>query len=74
VAQCLGVGKQYSAVGSVPSLYQGRTNVNLWPPFSVTVTPMQATAPCSTHGLVSTGSSFMLFMKFWKQNVYKDNH
>jgi hypothetical protein len=53
VTNCLDVGKQYSVVGSVPPLYQGQTNVNLWPPFSVTVTPVQPTAPCSTYGLVS---------------------
>jgi hypothetical protein len=53
VTQCLDGGKQYSVVGSVPPLYQGGTNVNLWSPFSVTVTPIQPTAPCSTYGLVS---------------------
>jgi hypothetical protein len=56
VNQCIGAGKQYSSVGSVPPLYQGGNNVNLWPPFSVAVTPLQQTAPCLTHGLVSYGS------------------
>jgi hypothetical protein len=64
VNQCLGVGKQYSSVRSVPPQYQGGTNVNLWPPFSVIVTPLQQTAPCSTRGLVSYESFFMLFIKF----------
>jgi hypothetical protein len=53
VTQCFDVGKQYPVVGGVPPLYQGGTNVNLWPPFSVTVTPLQPTAPCSTYRLVS---------------------
>ncbi|XP_069696493.1 period circadian protein isoform X2 [Periplaneta americana] len=56
LSQCLGVaatGKQYSGVGSVPPIFQGGTNVNLWPPFSVTVTPLQPTPPCSTHGFAT---------------------
>ena len=54
ISQCLGMGssKQYPSVGNAPPLFQSGTNVNLWPPFSVTVTPLQATPPCSTHGLV----------------------
>jgi len=54
VNQCLGVGKQYSALGSVSPLCQGGTNVNLWPPFSIT--SLQPTAPCLARGLVSCGS------------------
>ncbi|KAJ9592038.1 hypothetical protein L9F63_001417, partial [Diploptera punctata] len=43
-------GKPYPTVGNVPSLFQGGANVNLWPPFSVTVTPIQPTPPCSSQG------------------------
>jgi period circadian protein len=50
VTQCLDFGKQYPVVGNVPPLYQSGPNMNLWPPFSVTVTPLQPTAPCSTYG------------------------
>jgi period circadian protein len=53
VNQCLDVGKQYSSLGNVSPLCQGGTNVNLWPPFSLT--SLQATSPCSSHGLVSCG-------------------
>ncbi|XP_021930791.1 period circadian protein isoform X2 [Zootermopsis nevadensis] len=54
VNHCLGIGKQHSSVRSVPRQYQGGTNVNLWPPF--TVAPMQQTAPCSTRGMFTANT------------------
>jgi hypothetical protein len=66
VNQCHGVGKQYSSLQSMPPQYQAGANVNLWPPFSVSVTPLQQTAPCSTHGLVNYGSLFRVICKVSK--------
>nr|ADO24377.1 period [Laupala paranigra] len=34
---------------AVPSMFPGSPNVNLWPPFSVTVTPHLSSQPCFAH-------------------------
>nr|BAL72156.1 PERIOD, isoform 2 [Apteronemobius asahinai] len=38
---------------TVPPIYSGSPNVNLWPPFSVTVTPLQSSQPCFAHSTYS---------------------
>ncbi|GLH14252.1 Period circadian protein [Gryllus bimaculatus] len=37
-------------------MYPGSPNVNLWPPFSVTVTPLQSTQPCLAHNSFPGGT------------------
>lgn len=69
VNHCLGIGKQHSSVRSVPRQYQGGTNVNLWPPF--TVAPMQQTAPCSTRGLVGHESLIHVVYEVLKHKFSK---
>nr|UQF78880.1 period [Gampsocleis gratiosa] len=41
---------------NVPSLYQTSPTVNLWPPFSVTMTPLHSSQPCSTHSAFPSGN------------------
>ncbi|XP_067005842.2 period circadian protein isoform X2 [Anabrus simplex] len=41
---------------NVPSLYQTSPTVNLWPPFSITMTPLQSSQPCSTHSAFPSGN------------------
>nr|AAN02439.2 circadian clock protein PERIOD [Blattella germanica] len=60
MAQCL--DKQFSAA---PPIFQGGTNVNLWPPFSVTVTPLQHTPPCSSHGMPSAPHMASMFPVYY---------
>ncbi|XP_039279633.1 period circadian protein isoform X4 [Nilaparvata lugens] len=42
-------GESTSAATTTPTPVSVTTNVNLWPPFSVTVTPMHSTAACQSH-------------------------